>query len=411
MQTSNKTLVKNFSHLAFALLFTKILGGLYRVPLANFLGVTGVGEYQMVFPFFTMLLTLTQSMPSVIAKLVISQKDPYKQLEIKTVAKRYLILIGIITTTFLIVFSNIISNIQGNSKMSLGYILIAPSLFFVSLICYYRGLSQSQHDMEPTAKSQIIEQVTKIALGLFAIYILRNTNYAIFGAIAAVTLSEIIAVLFLKKTHTVNTRRMKTSAAARKTLLAIAIPQTLLFAVLPLTKFLESHIIISTLGRTEYGLFAGCAQTITAIPIALVGALATSLVPQIASSSKISIKAIIEKTLPIILLCAIGIFFLAKYIVNILYVNFDIFEKQYLIQLLKVASIVIPFHSVYALISGAMLGKGLVKQSLFSLLIGLLFYVIIIFTFTKTIGFYAIIISEIALFSVTIFLNIYKIKR
>ena len=52
---------------------SKLLGAIYRVPLTNFLGGVGMGIYQMVYPLYCILLTVSASgIPTGIARLISS---------------------------------------------------------------------------------------------------------------------------------------------------------------------------------------------------------------------------------------------------------------------------------------------------------------------------------------------------
>ena len=52
-------------------LLAKVLGALYRIPLTNILGSYGMGLYQLVFPLFSLLLTIsTAGIPVAVSKLV-----------------------------------------------------------------------------------------------------------------------------------------------------------------------------------------------------------------------------------------------------------------------------------------------------------------------------------------------------
>lgn len=47
----------------------KLIGALYRIPLTNLIGGYGMGLYQMVYPFYCLLLTVSATgIPSSIAK-------------------------------------------------------------------------------------------------------------------------------------------------------------------------------------------------------------------------------------------------------------------------------------------------------------------------------------------------------
>ena len=49
----------------------KILGAFYRIPLANLLGGQGMGVYQMVYPLYCLLLTLSATgIPAGLARIL-----------------------------------------------------------------------------------------------------------------------------------------------------------------------------------------------------------------------------------------------------------------------------------------------------------------------------------------------------
>ena len=56
---------------------TKIIGAFYRIPLTNILGADGIGIYQMVFPLYCLLLTVSSTgVPNGIAKLIAEGNNP-----------------------------------------------------------------------------------------------------------------------------------------------------------------------------------------------------------------------------------------------------------------------------------------------------------------------------------------------
>ena len=40
-------------------LIGKLVGAVYRIPLANILGSVGIGEYQLIFPLYSLLLAIS----------------------------------------------------------------------------------------------------------------------------------------------------------------------------------------------------------------------------------------------------------------------------------------------------------------------------------------------------------------
>ena len=59
-------------------LAAKLIGALYRIPLTNLIGSEGIGLYQLVYPFYCLLLTVSATgSPSAIATLTAPVKPPF----------------------------------------------------------------------------------------------------------------------------------------------------------------------------------------------------------------------------------------------------------------------------------------------------------------------------------------------
>ncbi|MBR6157840.1 MAG: oligosaccharide flippase family protein, partial [Lachnospiraceae bacterium] len=76
-----KSLVVQGSILAIAGLITKVIGFIYRIPMANILGNVGNGLYSVAFGIYNIALTLSSySMPLAVSKLMSARlaKGQYK---------------------------------------------------------------------------------------------------------------------------------------------------------------------------------------------------------------------------------------------------------------------------------------------------------------------------------------------
>ena len=55
----------------------KAMGAAYRIPLMALIGSIGLGVYQMVYPLYAIMLTLTSSaLPSALSRLISSGRHP-----------------------------------------------------------------------------------------------------------------------------------------------------------------------------------------------------------------------------------------------------------------------------------------------------------------------------------------------
>ena len=189
--------------LAVAGIICRVLGVIFRIPLTNIVGNFGMGIYQMVFPLYALLLIVSSAgIPIAISKMVAREMTADNKSECKKILFNALILlsvIGLVLSLLFIIFSSQIASLQGNKDVGIIYIAIAPSVFLVCIISALRGYFQGMQNMIPTAVSQIIEQLIKMAVGitLALMFIKTSVIMAVFGAILAVTISEVVALVYL----------------------------------------------------------------------------------------------------------------------------------------------------------------------------------------------------------------------
>ena len=195
----NKSVIKGASILGITTFLVKLLGALYRIPLTNIVGGVGIGLYQMIFPVYALLLDFSGcALPSALSKLISSEEDNNAKFKYLSVSIKTFFIIGAICTLFLLIFALPISKLQGNENAYLGYLCLAPAILMVSIISCFRGYFQGQLKMAPTALSQIIEQIIKLVFGLvLAKLCLPNIALSIAGTTFAITLSEIVALIYL----------------------------------------------------------------------------------------------------------------------------------------------------------------------------------------------------------------------
>ena len=77
LKNSSNGLIKGAFIVTLGGLITKVLGAFYRIPLTNLLGAKGIGIYQMVFPLYSLLLTVSSTgVPSGISKIIAGGENP-----------------------------------------------------------------------------------------------------------------------------------------------------------------------------------------------------------------------------------------------------------------------------------------------------------------------------------------------
>ncbi len=98
MSVNNKSFIKGAAVLSLSGIICKIIGAVYRVPLSNILGAREMGYYQMAYPYYTFLVTVsTAGIPIAVSKLVaekLSLKDECGASKVLNTARRSLLAIG-----------------------------------------------------------------------------------------------------------------------------------------------------------------------------------------------------------------------------------------------------------------------------------------------------------------------------
>lgn len=376
----------------------KLIGALYRIPLTNLIGGYGMGLYQMVYPFYCLLLTVSATgIPASIAKMIAERRA--QKVSGKPVLKSAFFLfltIGGAGTLLMIALAPLLSRAQDCRELTGGYIALAPSVFLVSAISVFRGWFQGENNMTPTALSEVTEQVVKVGFGLLFAYLYRsNVQKAVTFILLSVSISELVALVLMY----VLFRRVPAPFAglddggrvSMKTVLKLSIPVTLSSALLPLSGLLDSVIIVRLLKRyaenavTLYGLFSGGAVTIINLPVSVCYGIAAASVPAVSAASaavtdaagsggteKKSRKRLLYAlfvTLAVSLPCAVGLFFLAGPAVRIIFRALSAEEASVMIGLVKTLSVSAVFLSCTQTMSACLTGLGKPKYAAFSMAI------------------------------------------
>lgn len=306
------------------LVVAKLIGAMYRIPLATILGSEGLGIYQMVFPLYSLLLTLSSSaIPTSLAKVIsenLARGNGGDAVVVYRTARRFILLVSLVCSVLLFIFGRQVAILQGGAMGGLSYVAISPAVLLVGFVACFRGKFQGMNNMFPTALSQICEQVGKLAFTIaLPIYFGKTLEEKVALAVFGVTASELCGLAFLacyswfskrknaKKSelakiwlfgetqlkngakHKNILKNIKKNSLVLSPLFKIALPMTISLSVYPLAGILESGIIINFInvasgnGVQQFGVYSGVIVTLVSLPLGLCTALGTALVPSISA--------------------------------------------------------------------------------------------------------------------------------
>lgn len=168
--------------LIFSAVLAKLAGALFRIPLANMLGGTGMGYFSGAYGIFmTVYAVSVTGLPAAVAKLTAenSALERYGNLRrVKSSAILFFSVTGLAFTAAMLLLAYPFCVYVNDSPETVPSVLaIAPSIFFGCVTSVYRGYYEGLRNMFPTAVSQILEGIVKLCAGLaLCLWVLKNPD-------------------------------------------------------------------------------------------------------------------------------------------------------------------------------------------------------------------------------------------
>lgn len=349
--------IKGATILTAAGILSRLLGLFFKVPLYQIIGSYGNGIYYNVTNIYNLLLMVsTVGLPTAISKMVSENAalHDYKSVtRVFNVSFFSLLTVGAAATAFLLFGAQWIIDSTGWTQDSYWSIIaIAPAPLIISLCSAYRGYFQGFQIMNPTAVSQILEQVVRVALGVllawYGAIALGNIGYGVAGSVFGATAGGIAALILLlvlylmyrsknkiKLSHSRPGVETKSYKHLLKRLVYIAIPVTLTSAIVSLFSVIDSWIYTPRLAVagidaiTATGMIGdlGNAEILINIPLVISGNLAVATMPSISESYILGDKKLLNEkinlAIELIILvglpCCIGLSVLSGGIFDLLF--------------------------------------------------------------------------------------------
>ncbi len=431
----------------------KAIGAIYKIPLANILGSNGIGVYYLIFPLYSMLLVLISSGISVaVSKMIAYERannNKKNQTAIFKISLLYVFILSIIFSAVVVFLNGPISQLQGNVNAGLGYFAIAPAIIFASLISVVRAYFQGLENMIPTSLSNVIEQIVKMVFGLLLAnaFLEKGVEFAVFGAILGVTISEFVAFILIlinfiyyrHKNKHINLEEVPTSETLSEkqiffNLVKYSLPATLSSIIIPITSFLDSFMIInilvnsgqsSVLSTSLYGIQNGIANTLISLPVILTVAISTTIVPNLSSlhaknnTTEIAFKSsfFIKISWLLALPCFVLFLILAPDIIEILYsrglTDRVIDEFAFAYKILMVSSVSIIYYAFLQTLTSILQSINKPIIPFVSLFVALLIRIVLVVTLipNSTLNIFGVVIANVVFLSVATLINVIYVRK
>ena len=165
-------ILSNAAWLAATAVFVKLIGLLYKIPMAHALSDEGMGYFNAAYTIYSLLYLLgSAGVPKAITILIsgCSARNERERQKIFCIASRLFLKIGLVLFVLLFALAHPIARWIGSPNAAPSILLISPCLLMVSLGGVYRGYLVAKGDFSTTAIASLIEAGAKLILGLLFI--------------------------------------------------------------------------------------------------------------------------------------------------------------------------------------------------------------------------------------------------
>lgn len=448
MNNKKSSLMVQGAILAFAGIITKIIGFVYRIPMANMLGEQGNGIYSVAFGIYNVALTLSSySLPLALSKLTserLAKNGPRNAFLLFKRALLFAVIAGLCAFSVLFFGAEWLEALYGRAGLMHPLRVLAPTTFIVALLGVFRGYFQGHSNMVPTALSQIIEQIINAVVSVLATWLFMKsfsssamgaagatlgTLAGAFGALVMLSLFFASRVSYirasLKEDTTAPERKAFTYKEIILTMVPIILSQTafqisftvddLIFGNVMEAKGFSDEVISSLQGvfNTQY-------TGLVNLPIAIVTALAASTLPEIArlftkgehEEMNAKTSSVIKLAMAVTVPSAVGLSVLSRPIMTLLFPSLVTFRET-AIMLMTIGSVGCVVYSLSIITTSILQGNGKMKEPVINALISFVFHTALIYLLLKftSLGIYARLIADIAFPVVISILNCACLKE
>jgi stage V sporulation protein B len=345
--------------LVCATLIVKLIGFIYKIPLYNTMGEVGMGYYSAAYNIYVWFFTIsTAGLPVAISKMIAianADKNYREEKKIFRLSLIIFVIIGLFGSGVMFFGAKLFAGAAEMPDAYYSLTVISPTVLFICITSAYRGYFQGNHNMIPTAVSEVIESSGKLFVGLTAIWFAVNTleisedKHISAFAVSGLTIGVMAGALFLTVMKLINDRvktentvqnapplKVRSDKQIIREILKISLPITLSSSLISLSSFIDTFTMprrLIGIGYTQdaaagaLGNYTTMAVSFFNFPNAIIMAFAVSIIPVIAEAFKKNDKKTLDSTSEstfrivsmIAMPCAFGISCMSNPILNLLF--------------------------------------------------------------------------------------------
>lgn len=446
------------SILAIAGIIVRLIGMLYRIPLANYIGDEGNGYYSAAYNIYSIMLILSSySLPVAVSKMVSARlaRGQYRNArKILRAALFYATIVGGVGFCALWFGSGFFAEHVIKMPYS-AYALkvLAPTVWIMAYLGVLRGFFQGHSTMVPTAVSQIFEQIVNAVISLLAakslfdlgmksnlVYGSTEYSYAFgaaggalgtgAGALTALILFVGLCLMYRPKMKRRIRKEQGTSAESygmiTSTLFLTVVPIIVSSSLYNSSTVIDNVLfgqIMTGLGEakqiaSQWGIYSGKYHLLFNIPVAVANSLSSSLIPALSRAvaekdrkqTLNRIASAIRFSMIIAIPSAVGLAVLAAPISNLLFPGRD---NTDLIKMTCYGSSAVVVYSLSTVTNAVLQGINRMKTPIRNAGISLVLHTVILFVMLRYLhmGIYGVLYANILFALFICILNARSIAR
>lgn len=411
MAEKKNSFLGGMATMAVALAIVKVIGMVYKIPIRRYLG-DSYADFTNAYNIYSVLLTISiAGLPVALSKMMAANHALGRERQARKV---FAVSLGVFFTlglgSFLLMFfgADWLAGAMNDTQAAQAIRYLSPAVFCVSCMGSFRGYFQGRSNMTPSAVSQVIEAVGKLAIGLpLAMLAVKagKGDSAAAMAILGVTMGEALALAYMlikfaqsRQSLSQDDQETRPVGEILKELLTIAVPITITAAAVSVINAIDGALVQGQLqnalamtedqSRNLYAAYSGV-MNIYNLPASLVMAVTVSVIPAVSAALAMGrkgeasrvVRASYHITALLVFPMGVGISVLAEPIVRLLFGNRDAELSGQLLAVLGIAAIFVCLVQVSNSVLQAygyqnlpilvMIGCGVVKVVVNYILVGI----------------------------------------
>lgn len=452
-EKTRNNLLRQGTILAVAGIVVRMIGMVYRIPLANIIGDEGNGVYSVAFNVYNIALILSSyGLPMAVSKMVAASLTRQEYRNTRRIFICSLLFAccsgGIAALVIFFGADWLAAHVYaGYAGIELPLRVLSPTIFIVALLGVVRGFFQGHANMVPTAVSQIVEQIVNAVVSIAAALYLVNVhagsvNITGYGAMGATfgtcfgALAGLVCVAvwylsgrkaFLAKVHACTERNTESGARICKMILFTAVPiilgQTFYQISAVFDDILFGNIMVAKGFSAEAvsgssGVYNSIYVLMISIPMGVASALASSALPSVVHSFtlgdmgevKEKIRSVIKFNMMIAIPSAVGLILIGEPVVRLIFPNLDYVTGG---KMLRLGGAAVVFYALSTVSSSVLQALDKMKKPVVHSAISLAVHLVLVSLLLRftDMGAYALVVGYMTFPVIVGILNMIEIGR